>query len=74
MPEVVSEWIGLPGGVGAGGSAKHDGGEQAKALDLIATEGMAPIVWPAPPRMQAELGIATVLLFPDPVLRMAFPE
>lgn len=74
MPEVVSEWIGLPGGVGAGGSATHDGGEQAKAPDLMATEGMAPMAWPAPPRMQEELGIATVLLFPDPVLRMRFKE
>ncbi|GLI22221.1 hypothetical protein GGQ86_000481 [Xanthobacter flavus] len=74
MPEVVSEWIGLPGGVEAGGSADHNGEEQAKALDLMATEGMAPIVWPAPKRMQEELGIATVLLFPDPVLRMLFKE
>ena len=74
MPEVVSEWIGLPGGVEAGGSADHNGEEQAKALDLMATEGMAPIVWPAPKRMQEELGITTVLLFPDPVLRMLFKE
>ena len=73
MPEIVSEWIGLPGGVGAGGSATHDGVEQAKALELMAREGMAPIEWPAPPRMQVELGIAAVLLFPDPVLRSLFP-
>jgi len=72
MPEIVSEWIGLPGGVAAGGSAKFDGQEQAKALDLMRQEGMTPIEWPAPPRLRDELGIATVLLFPDPILRAVF--
>ncbi|MFG1419927.1 hypothetical protein V5F38_19125 [Xanthobacter sp. V0B-10] len=72
MPEVISEWIGLPGGVAAGGSAKFDGQEQGKALELMRQEGMAPIEWPAPHRMHAELGITTVLLFPDPILRAIF--
>lgn len=72
MPEIVSEWVGLPGGVSAGGSEKYDGSDQAKALAIMQAEGMAPIEWPAPPRMREELGIQTVLLFPDPILRTVF--
>lgn len=44
---------------------------QGQALRLAAEEGIAPIEWPAPPKMQAA-GIATALLFPDPILREVF--
>ncbi|MFG1418305.1 hypothetical protein V5F38_10385 [Xanthobacter sp. V0B-10] len=45
-------------------------GARRKILDLMAQEGMTPIEWPAPVKAQ-EAGIATVLLFPDPILREA---
>ncbi|MFG1433396.1 hypothetical protein V5F69_20430 [Xanthobacter sp. V2C-4] len=61
MPDLFARW--------ARGDFQSAGRESA--LDLLAKEGMAPIAWPAPPKAR-EAGIATVLLFPDPILRVIF--
>jgi len=58
MEETLGEWMRDPW--------------QADALRYCAEEGIVPIEWPAPPRMKSELGIASVLLFPDPILREVF--
>jgi len=45
----------------------------SKAAALAAAEGLAPLEWPAPWPL-AEAGVATVLLFPDAILRDAIPR
>ena len=59
MPEILEEWFGEVW--------------QGQALAKAAEEGVTPLEWPAPPKLQAH-GIATVLLFPDPILRDVFRE
>lgn len=44
----------------------------ARAIDAMNREGLAPIEWPAPPRIKAA-GYSTVLLYPDAILRDVFP-
>lgn len=58
MEETLSEWMGDPW--------------QVEALRYCEEEGISPIEWPAPRRMRIELGIAAVLIFPDPILREVF--
>lgn len=47
--------------------------EQDEARRLTKAEGLSPIKWPAPPRMQAA-GVKFVWLIPDPILRDVFRE
>ncbi|MFG1466541.1 hypothetical protein V5F77_27325 [Xanthobacter sp. DSM 24535] len=47
--------------------------EQEEAKCLTRAEGSSPIKWPAPRKMQ-EVGIKSVWLIPDPILRDLFRE
>ncbi|MFG1480270.1 hypothetical protein V5F53_16680 [Xanthobacter sp. V4C-4] len=61
MPDLFAEW--------ARGDFRN--ARQETALAFMAKEGMEPLEWQAPVKAR-EAGIATVLLFPDPILRELF--